>query len=141
MRLASAQTASTLPAARGGSAARRQAPRRSRSSAFAGEQVDTDRQRHKGIGGGSAAPHRAGRRLSRLAGERREPALQLTPHGLHQLFRRGHVDAEGCLHPEQAVGGWSPHRRLSRPAKAVMLCTSWGTTSAASSASTPKNSA
>ena len=71
---------------------------------FAGEQVDTDRQCHKGIGGGACSiPRRAGRRLGRLAGERREPALQLTPHSLHQLFRRGYVDAEGRLHPEQEL--------------------------------------
>ena len=52
-----------------------------------------------------AAPRRAGdeirRRTRRTAGQIAEPILQCRAHHLHKLFRRGRIDTERILHPDQ----------------------------------------
>ena len=49
--------------------------------------------------GGADMRHR--RRTRRTAGQTAEPILQCRAHHLHKLFRRGRIDAERILHPDQ----------------------------------------
>lgn len=50
-------------------------------------------------------PRRTGdeirRRTRRTVGQTAEPILQCRAHHLHKLFRRGRIDAERILHPDQ----------------------------------------
>ena len=77
-------------------------PGRAEQRLLAGEQVDAGGQCHHGV---ARSPRRAGdeirRRTRRTAGQTAEPILQCRAHHLHKLFRRGRIDAERILHPDQ----------------------------------------
>ena len=73
---------------------------------------------------GGRSPRRTGdeirRRTRRTAGQTAEPILQCRAHHLHKLFRRGRIDAERILHPDQqAADGRVCTRRCRRVLRAV----------------------